>query len=199
MTESAFGIRRITLYKHGLAHIERAGSFEGDQFEMTFPTAAMDDVLKSLVVIDESGGVVHGVDVERAEDRDQRLAEEPIQLSTDRSLLNLLRDLRGHAVVVHRREGGEISGTIIGIDIEDDDALKRPMLSVLTEFGAVVPLFVSSIDDVRLADDAACSSHLARPRPVAIGHGTTLPRHPSASRSPPHASAGVAGELPPRG
>lgn len=30
--------------------IERAGGFEGEQFEMTFPTAAMDDVLKSLVI-----------------------------------------------------------------------------------------------------------------------------------------------------
>jgi hypothetical protein len=154
MNEASLGIRRITLYKHGLAHIERAGSFEGDQFEMTFPTDAMDDVLKSLVIVDDSGGVVHGVDVERAEDRDQRLAEEPLQLSAERSLLDLLRDLRGHAVTVKRREGGEVSGTVIGIDIEDDDALKRPMLSVLTESGAIVPLLVSSVEDIRLADDA---------------------------------------------
>jgi hypothetical protein len=154
MNEVSLGIRRITLYKHGLAHIERAGTFEGDQFDMTFPTEAMDDVLKSLVIVDDSGGVVHGVDVERAEDRNQRLAEEPLQLSAKRSLLDLLRDLRGHAVAVKRRDGGEVSGTVIGIDIEDDDALKRPMLSVLTESGSVVPLLVSSIEDVRLADDA---------------------------------------------
>jgi hypothetical protein len=153
MNEANLGIRRITLYKHGLAHIERAGRFEGDRFDMTFPTEAMDDVLKSLVIVDDSGGVVHGVDVERAEDRDQRLAEEPMQLSTERSLLDLLRDLRGHEVVIRRREGGEIIGTVIGVDIEDEDALKRPMLSVLTESGAVVPLLVSSIEDVRLADD----------------------------------------------
>jgi hypothetical protein len=154
MNEASLGIRRITLYKHGLAHIERAGSFEGDRFDMTFPTDAMDDVLKSLAIVDDSGGVVHGVDVERAEDRDQRLAEEPMQLSAERSLLDLLRDLRGHEVVVRRREGGEVSGTVIGIDTEDEDALKRPMLSVLTESGTVVPLLVSSIEDARLADDA---------------------------------------------
>jgi hypothetical protein len=154
MNEASLGIRRITLYKHGLAHIERAGRFEGDQFEMTFPTEAMDDVLKSLVIVDDSGGVVHGVDVERAEDRDQRLAEEPMQLSAERSLLDLLRDLRGHAVAVKRREGGDVSGTVIGIDVEDDDALKRPLLSVLIESGAIVPLLVSSIEDVRLAADA---------------------------------------------
>jgi hypothetical protein len=154
MNEVSLGIRRITLYKHGLAHIERTGTFEGDQFDMTFPTEAMDDVLKSLVIVDDSGGVVHGVDVERAEDRNQRLAEEPLQLSAKRSLLDLLRDLRGHAVAVKRREGGEVSGTVIGLDIEDDDALTRPMLSVLTESGSVVPLLISSLEDVRLADDA---------------------------------------------
>ena len=137
-----------------MAHIERAGSFEDDQFDRTFPTEAMDDVLKSLVIIDDSGGVVHGVDVERAEDRDQRLGEEALQLSPERSLLDLLRDLSGHPVEAHRREGGVISGTVIGIDIEDDDALKRPLLLVLTESGSVVPLPVSSVDDVRLADDA---------------------------------------------
>jgi hypothetical protein len=154
MTEASLGIRRITLYKHGLAHIERAGSVEGDRFDMTFPTEAMDDVLKSLVIVDDAGGFVHGVDVERAEDRDRRLAEEPLQLSAERSLLDLLRDLRGHEVVVRRREGGEVGGTVIGLDIEDDDALKRPMLSVLTESGSVVPLLISSLEDVRLADDA---------------------------------------------
>jgi hypothetical protein len=69
MNVASLEIRRITLYKHGLAYIERAGSFEGDQFDMTFPTEAMDDVLKSLVIVDDAGGVVHGVDVERAEDR----------------------------------------------------------------------------------------------------------------------------------
>ena len=153
MNEVTLDIRRITLYKHGLAHIERAGTFEGHQLNMTFPTEAMDDVLKSLVIIDDSGGLVHGVDVERAEDRDQRLGEEALQLSPERSLLDLLRDLRGHRVEVHRREGGEISGTVIGIDIEDDDALKRPLLSVLTESGSVVPLLVSSVEDIRLADE----------------------------------------------
>jgi hypothetical protein len=149
-------IRTLTLYKHGLAHIERAGTVEGERLELRFPTEAMDDVLKSLVVVDQSGGVVHGVDVERAEDRHQRLSEEPLQLSPSSSLLDLLRDLRGHHVVVKRIEGGEVAGTVVGIDVEDEDSLKRPLVSILTNGspGAVVPIAVSSIDDVQLTADA---------------------------------------------
>src|SRR6185436_20061863 len=74
------------------------GSVSGTALRLSFPRAAMDDVLKSLVALDLGAGQVHGVDFETPEDRAAQIARGSIHLSDDRSLLDLLRDLRGRPV-----------------------------------------------------------------------------------------------------
>ena len=91
-------IRRMILYKHGVGYFERRGAISGTALRLSFPRAAMDDVLKSLVALDLGAGQVHGVDFETPEDRAAQIARGSIHLSDDRSLLDLLRDLRGRRV-----------------------------------------------------------------------------------------------------
>src|SRR3982751_4088960 len=91
-------IRRMILYKHGVGYFERRGAVSGTALRLSFPRAAMDDVLKSLVTLDLGAGQVHGVDFETPEDRASQIARGSIHLSDDRSLLDLLRDLRGRRV-----------------------------------------------------------------------------------------------------
>src|SRR5215213_3570054 len=91
-------IRRMILYKHGVGYFERRGAVGGTALRLSFPRAAMDDVLKSLGALDLGSGQVHGVDFETPEDRASQIARGSIHLSDDRSLLDLLRDLRGRRV-----------------------------------------------------------------------------------------------------
>jgi hypothetical protein len=91
-------IRRMILYKHGVGYFERRGAVSGTALRLSFPRVAMDDVLKSLVALDLGAGQVHGVDFETPEDRASQIARGSIHLSDDRSLLDLLRDLRGRRV-----------------------------------------------------------------------------------------------------
>ncbi len=91
-------IRRMILYKHGVGYFERSGAVSGTALRLSFPRAAMDDVLKSLVALDLGAGQVHGIDFETPEDRASQIARGSIHLSDDRSLLDLLRDLRGRRV-----------------------------------------------------------------------------------------------------
>jgi hypothetical protein len=91
-------IRRMTLYKHGVGYFERRGNVSGTELRLSFPRAAMDDVLKSLVALDRGDGQIHGVDFETPEDRAAQIARGSIHLSDNRSLLDLLRDLRGRRV-----------------------------------------------------------------------------------------------------
>ncbi|NJO84296.1 MAG: hypothetical protein HC828_16955 [Blastochloris sp.] len=91
-------IRRITLYKHGVGYFERRGTLEGTRVRLSFPRPAMDDVLKSLVALDMGAGQVLSIDFETPEDRAALLAKGSINLSDNRSLLDLLRDLRGQAI-----------------------------------------------------------------------------------------------------
>jgi hypothetical protein len=91
-------IHRLILYKHGVGYFERRGVVDGRELQLSFPRAAMDDVLKSLIALDLGAGQVHGVDFETPEDRAAQIARGSIHLSDNRSLLDLLRDLRGRRV-----------------------------------------------------------------------------------------------------
>lgn len=153
-------VRRMILYKHGVGYFERRGAVGGTELRLSFPRAAMDDVLKSLIAIDLGAGQVHGVDFETPEDRAAQIARGSIHLSDNRSLLDLLRDLRGRRVRLHlgdertaaqpgfglgspRRPGPETpppaepapartqaEGLVIGVDLEDTEQLRFPIVSI---------------------------------------------------------------------
>ena len=55
-------ITRMTLYKHGIGYYVRRGPIDGESLRLTLRREQMDDLLKSLTVIDHGGGQVHGVD-----------------------------------------------------------------------------------------------------------------------------------------
>lgn len=154
-------IRRITLYKHGVGYFERRGAYTGDLLQLSFPRDAMDDVLKSLVAIDLAGGQVHGVDFDTPDDRDSRIARGSIHLSDTSSMLDLLRDLRGRTVRVASASGplsepAATDGLVIGIDRDDDQPLRAPLLSLyLAERRTVRTIAVASIVSIELLDASA--------------------------------------------
>ena len=103
-------VRRMILYKHGVGYFERRGPAEGSELRLSFPREAMDDVLKSLVAIDLGAGQVLSIDYETPEDRASLLARGSIHLSEGRSLLDLLRDLRGRRVRLSASDASDPSG-----------------------------------------------------------------------------------------
>jgi hypothetical protein len=77
------------------------------------------------VVLDRAGGRVLGIEVDTADDREAVLARGRIHLAEDRSLLDLLRDLRGRRVRVEGTDGSALVATAVGVDLEVEDALER--------------------------------------------------------------------------
>ncbi|MEP6963165.1 MAG: DUF4139 domain-containing protein, partial [Acidobacteriota bacterium] len=52
-------IRDVILYKHGVAYFSRAGDLAaGDTAQLAFKAGDMNDVLKSLTIVDASGGPI---------------------------------------------------------------------------------------------------------------------------------------------
>ncbi|WP_298820469.1 hypothetical protein [Chloroflexus sp.] len=150
-------IRRMVLYKHGVAYFERRGSYSGDSLTLSFPRQAMDDVLKSLVVIDQQGQV-RNIDFATPENRDALLNRSSIHLSNERSLLDLLRDLRGRQVrlTLVGKQGETISGLVIGVDIEEEQPLRRAIVSLyLNEERSVRPVALDELARVELLDEVA--------------------------------------------
>src|ERR1700722_16463684 len=56
-------VRRVVLYKNGVGYFEHLGRVRGSQdVHIDFTGAQLNDVLKSLTVLDLSGGRITGVD-----------------------------------------------------------------------------------------------------------------------------------------
>jgi hypothetical protein len=148
-------IRRLVIYKHGVGYFERRGAHSGTALRLSFAREAMDDVLKSLVALDLGSGQVLGVDFETPEDRALRVSRGSIHLSDGRSLLDLLRDLRGRPVrLTLGKEFAE--GLVLGVDLDERDPLKAPLVSLFVpETRAVRPVRVRDVDRVELLDERA--------------------------------------------
>ena len=70
-------VRRLTLYKHGVAFVERQGQIRGEALSLNFRANEINDALKSLLAIDHGGGQVLGIHYDTPADRQARLAAGP--------------------------------------------------------------------------------------------------------------------------
>ncbi len=94
-------ITEVTLYKHGVAHFERAGELKpGDTIRLDFKPEEMNDVLKSLTVNDRNGGKVNGVRYDSSDPLDKRLEEFPFQVGQGSSLAAFLDQMKGARIAL---------------------------------------------------------------------------------------------------
>ncbi|MFQ5931084.1 MAG: carboxypeptidase regulatory-like domain-containing protein, partial [Nitrospiraceae bacterium] len=110
-------VRKVVLYKNGIGYFEHLGKVRGAQdVEVVLPSAQLNDVLKSLTVIDLGRGQVTGVTYDSTAPLSRRLAELPIDLRSVQSLVNFLNQLRGTDVEV-RAPGGPVAGKLMGAEV----------------------------------------------------------------------------------
>ena len=89
-------VRKVVLYKNGMGYFEHLGEVrEAQSVEIVLPASQLNDVLKSLTVIDLGHGQVTGVTYDSAAPLDRRLAELPIDLNSARGLVEFLNAIRG--------------------------------------------------------------------------------------------------------
>ena len=158
--EHPLPIHRLTLYKHGVCFVQRQGTLDGDEVRLVFRASEVNDALKSLLVIDGRGGQVRGISYDTPADRQARLADSPIALSDDHSLLDLLRGLRGVRVRVATGEGTarqELRGQLLGIELINPEApLAELLVAILDEVsGAVRVLPLHGLQELAIDDERA--------------------------------------------
>lgn len=104
-------ITRIAMFRSGVAAYERFGRIEDDRtLRLLFAEEALDDVLKSLVVIDGDGGRVGSVNYSVSEPLERRLAALGLSAG-DLSMDGLLRALRG--VRISYSTGGPARSAVV--------------------------------------------------------------------------------------
>jgi hypothetical protein len=134
----------VTLSNAGLVQIERRGTVGPDApVVLRAPTADVDDLLKSLVVLDPVG-TVEGIRLPARDTAAEAFRGLPLRPDDFASRVVLLRALRGQRV-----EAGGTTGRLA--DAEETEAGLR--VAILTEAGVAAAL-IREGDEVRLADAA---------------------------------------------
>ena len=125
-------ITRMTLYKHGVGYFERRARLEGEEVSLSFRVEEMNDLLKSLTVIDWGEGQVLGIDYATPQSREERLAGNSIRLGDTRSLRDLLAGLRGRNVRLLLDQEEALAGTLLGLDeLPEEQPLGDSLVSLL--------------------------------------------------------------------
>jgi hypothetical protein len=151
-------ITHMTLYKHGVGFFCRRGVVEGEEMKLTFRREEMNDILKSLTVIDHGGGQVRGIDYGTPQSQEERLSGCSVQLAKGRSLRDLLEALRGRQVQITLKEGATESGLLLGLDEDGEKPLNAsfvPLLREGAETVAVIP--IADVQNVELLEDEAAA------------------------------------------
>lgn len=136
-------ITRITLYRSGVASMQRRGMVDGDtKVQLRFTTDQVNDILKSMVVLDLSKGQgqVDGISYGSREPLAKRLSSFGIDLSDQPSMATLLIRLRGAPIRV-TVDADTVTGTILGGEMRQEiigDAqqpVNVPYVNIVTDSG----------------------------------------------------------------
>lgn len=115
-TGSELPVRRVVLYKNGVGYFEHAGRVRGSQdLQIRFTTAQLNDVLKSLTVVDASGGQITGVRYNSIAPLSERLNTLRVRLGENTSRVEFLNALRGARVEV-RSVGSSAVGHLLSVE-----------------------------------------------------------------------------------
>src|SRR5579872_2471474 len=89
-------VRRVVLYKNGVGYFEHLGRVRGNQdVHIDFTSAQLNDVLKSLTVLDLAGGRITGVDYNSEAPLARRLATLRLALGEKPTVADFLGAVRG--------------------------------------------------------------------------------------------------------
>lgn len=114
-------VKKVVLYKNGLGYFEHDGRVNGNQkVEIVLPSRQLDDVLKSLTVIDRGRGQIAGVTYDSSESLDRRLSELPVQVNPSQGLVDFLNKIPGaevEVVVTAAPVPATVTGRLMGAEI----------------------------------------------------------------------------------
>ena len=112
-------ITRVTLYTSGVGYFERGGEIEGDaRLTLYFPVGQVNDVLKSLVLLDGGGGAISPVTYAAQDPVNRALQAFSIDVSGDPSRYELLRQMRGTSVTLTTGDPTPLTGLIVGVETQ---------------------------------------------------------------------------------
>ncbi len=150
-------VTRVVLYKNGVGYFEHSGRVRGSQdVNIDFTTAQLNDVLKSLTVLDLGQGRITGVSYNSNAPLEQRLNSLHLAVGEKPTTAQFLDSLRGARVEV--RSGTETAtGRLLSVDerdipIKGDEKVTVDQISIVGDNGDMRVFDLTPSTDVRLAE-----------------------------------------------
>ena len=150
-------VTRVILYKNGVGYFEHAGHVRGSQdVNVDFTTAQLNDVLKSLTVLDLGRGRITGVSYNSAAPLERRLGSLHLPVGENPTTAQFLDALRGARLEV--RNGTESAvGRLLSVEDRDvagkgDQKISLTQISVVSDGGDVRLFDLTPSTSVRVAE-----------------------------------------------
>ena len=150
-------VTRVILYKNGVGYFEHSGRIRGNQdVDIDFTTAQLNDVLKSLTVLDLGKGRITGVSYNSTASLERRLGSLRLPVGENPNTIQFLDALRGARLEV-RSGSTNVSGRLLSIDqrelpLKDGQKLTVNQLSLVTDNGEVRVFDLNPATSVRIAE-----------------------------------------------
>src|SRR5712692_8697237 len=150
-------VRRVVLYKNGVGYFEHLGRVRGSQeVHVDFTSAQLNDVLKSLTVLDLSGGKISGVDYNSEAPLARRLATLRLTLGENPTMGDFLGALRGARLEVRSGNGIAIAGKLLSVEKKsrekDGARTEWTEISLVSDSGEIRNVEVAPATSVRITE-----------------------------------------------
>ncbi len=170
-------VTRVILYQNGIGYFERRGEVDGDVLSLQVRPDQINDMLKSLTVVDTRAGRAVSVSLPLEKRSADQLAELPEQVRSAAGLLQVLTVFRGANVTVDGAEG-TARGRIIGVESYEQATTGHPVhtwrLTLKDDGGALVIYPVEAIQRVMI-DEQTLQIGLDKSLDVALDSGNWKP------------------------
>ena len=162
---SQLPIKRVILYSNGVAYIERRGFVNGNaQIDLSFKQSQVDDVLKSMVVLDLNQGKIGAVSYNSSSPASARTAEIPFAVDATSGenkpggIAEVLSQLQGAKVLVSSTKGTG-SGAILTVEKratppeKDKPGTTAHFLVITSDAGEISSFDLADVRSVKLLDE----------------------------------------------
>jgi hypothetical protein len=156
-SSSRLPVKRVVLYKNGVGYFEHSAKVRGNQdLGIDFTTAQLNDVLKSLTVVDLGDGRISGVRYNSTAPLDERLKALRLPFGEQVNRTDFLSAVRGARVEV-RSKAEAATGRLLSVEQEEKTTdsgttYQATEFSVMTDSGEMKNFELGPAVSVRLAE-----------------------------------------------
>jgi len=147
-------IREVVLYKHGVGYFQRSGRLgPGESARLDFKAGEMNDVLKSLTVVEGGGGRITGLRYDSSQPVEARLADFPFRIGEKEPLSAVLDQLKGARLEL-KMPNETVAGSLVAARTiaGGERQPEREQVTLLLDSGDLRNFDLAAASSIRFAD-----------------------------------------------